>query len=487
MNQLTVKHKLLISTILILMLINTPHAAEFVVQTDLDLSGGTVIAEISPDVYTIQTLRSAVEQANDEINFPGPDIIRFDENITTVNPGSNTTIILGLIGDQFDYQTQSSPSALGIDSTITIQGTLPGAPEPDITLEALGLRHFQVNNGGRLRLYDLTLSDGETPLNSSGRGGAVVVDNNGKLQVKNSTFFMNVAVNGGALAFQSGALDALIENSQFLFNDASDNNPGTSSLGLGGAIFVDSGSQTITIENSSFSQNYADAHGGAIYTDQSIVIKNTTFNYNDADNNGGALYVLTQGNAAISNSVFFENQAINRGGAIYAISSASDSVFMVNSTLAKNAAGLNVSLRGVQTAGGAIYSSVDNNLLLHNNIAADNHDGGMDDDISADLVETSSHNLIGVNSGSLFGVIDQDNGNLVGTVAEPIEARLGLNQLLTAVIGLEPDSPAVNSGSDAQAIAVGLIYDIDGNNRIIGSAVDRGAFETDIIFFNGFE
>jgi predicted outer membrane repeat protein len=486
MNQLTVKNKLLISVIFILMLINTPHAAEFVVQTDLDLGGGTTIAEISPDVFTIQTLRSAVEQANDEINFPGPDIIRFDENITTVNPGSGTTIILGLIGDQFDYQTQSSNSALGIDSTITIQGTLPGAPEPDITIEALGLRHFQVNDGGKLRLYDLTLSDGETPLNSAGRGGAVVVDENGQLQINNSTFFMNVAVNGGALAFQSGALDALIENSKFLFNDASDNNPGTLSLGLGGAIFIDSGSQTITIENSAFSQNYADAHGGAIYTDQSVVIRNTTLDYNDADDNGGALYVLTQGSAVISNSVFYENQAINRGGAIYTISSASDSVFMVNSTLAKNDAGLNVSLRGAQTAGGAIYSGIDNNLLLHNNIVADNHDGVMDDDISADLNEASSYNLIGLNNGSLFGVINQDNGNLVGTIAEPINPRLKIGQLLN-VIGLESDSPAVNSGSDAEAIAAGLVYDIAGNDRFVGPAVDRGAFESDIIFYNGFE
>ncbi|GAA4815169.1 hypothetical protein GCM10011365_02610 [Marinicella pacifica] len=487
MNQITVKHKLLISAIFILMLINSPHAAEFVVQTDLDLSGGTVIAEISPDVYTIQTLRSAVEQANDEVNFPGHDLIRFDENITTVNPGLNTTIILGLIGDQFNYQTQSSPSALGIDSTITIQGTLPGAPEADITIEALGLRHFQVNDGGRLRLYDLTLSDGETPLNSAGRGGAVVVDDNGQLEIKNSSFSFNKAVNGGAIAFQSGALDALIENSKFRFNDASDNNPGTSSLGLGGAIFIDSGAQTVTIENSYLSHNYADAHGGAIYTDQSIVIKNTELNHNDADNNGGALYVLTQGNATISNSIFYKNKALKSGGALYTNSQDMDSIVMVNSTIAKNDAGLDLVLRGAQTAGGGIYSGIDNNLLLHNNIVADNREAGTDDDdISADLNEASSYNLIGLNNGSLFGVIDHDNGNLVGTIAEPINPRLKISQLLT-VIGLESDSPAVNSGSDAQAIAAGLVYDIIGNDRIIGTAVDRGAFESDVIFINGFE
>ena len=55
------------------------------------------------------------------------------------------------------------------------------------------------------------------------------------------------------------------------------------------------------------------------------------------------------------------------------------------------------------------------------------------------------------------------------------------------MVGLEPNSPAVNSGNNSQAIAAGLIYDIEGNDRIIGSAVDRGAFETDIIFINGFE
>lgn len=486
MDKLKIKNHKLISVVITWMLCSSLHAAEFVVQTDLDLGGGTVIAEISPDVYTIQTLRSAVEQANDEINFPGPDIIRFDENISTVNPGSGTTIILGLVGDQFNYQTQSSNSALGIDSTITIQGTLPGAPEPEITIETLSLRHFQVNDGGKLRLYDLTLSDGETPINSAGRGGAVVVDSNGQLQVKNTTFFMNAAVNGGALAFQSGALDALIENSSFLFNTASDNNSGTLDLGLGGAVFIDSGLHTITIENSSFSQNYADAHGGAIYTSQSVVIDSSKLERNDADHNGGALYVSSLGSATINNVLFYDNIADMRGGALYTNSQDTDSIVMVNSTMAKNDAGFDVVFRGAQTAGGGIYSVIDNNILLHNNIIADNHEAGSDDDISADLDEASSYNLIGLNNGSLFGVTDQDNGNLVGTIAEPIDPRLKISQLLT-VVGLESDSPAVNSGNDAQAIAAGLVYDLAGNDRIVGPAVDRGAFETDIIFYNGFE
>ena len=110
----------------------------------------------------------------------------------------------------------------------------------------------------------------------------------------------------------------------------------------------------------------------------------------------------------------------------------------------------------------------------------------MDDDISANIDEDSSYNLIGVGGPSLIGVINQNNGNLIGTLSEPIDPRLSFNELLQ-VDGLKSDSPAINSGSDVQVAAAGLDTDIDGSDRIIGAAVDRGAFETDVFFYNGFE
>ncbi|MCX7553683.1 hypothetical protein OS175_07315 [Marinicella sp. S1101] len=467
------------------------QAAEFIVQTDLDTGGGQVISEISPDVFTIDTLRSAVEQANDENNFSGPDLIRFDENITTTNPGSSTVIILNLVGDQFEYQTQTSDSALAIDSAITIQGTLPDSQVPAIKLEADGLRHFQINQGGRLRLYDLTLSDGETPLNSSGRGGAVVVDSNGKLETKNTAFSFNDAVNGGALAFQSGALDSLIQNSTFSFNQASDDNPGTSDLGQGGAIFADTGTHIVTIENTVFSFNIADAHGGALYMDRPFEVLSSELDRNQADRNGGAVYASEQSNFTLRNTLFFDNLCQWRGGALYTRSNTMDASLIFNSTVAENNAGFDLlresfdnPLRGISSAGGGIYSSIGDNLIMHNSIVAKNREVGVPDDISAELLESSSFNLFGVD-GTVFGVSDNTNGNIIGTVSEPIDPRLKINVLLQPT-GLLSDSPAINSGSNAQVTIAGLDTDINGVDRIIGTAVDRGAFETDVLFYNGF-
>jgi hypothetical protein len=284
-------------------------------------------------------------------------------------------------------------------------------------------------------------------------------------------------------------LDGLIENSKFFFNDASDENPGTDQLGSGGAIYTDLGANSIVIENSYFSSNDADANGGAIYVNRPFVILNSKFEYNDATLNGGGLYIDEEGEFTLSNSLLFDNVSQLRGGAIYTTSTTMEASQIFNSTLTKNKAGFGIISRveqGVLTAGGGIYSAFSGNLVIHNNIVAKNEDTGMPDDVAAQVLSSSGFNLIGVD-GQISGVTHNSNGNLIGTVALPIDPGLKLNQILTSVIGLESSSPAINSGSDAQVIVAGLSTDIDGNDRIIGSAVDRGAHETDVFFYNGFE
>lgn len=490
MIKLKIKYWTVTSLLTMILTLTSVMAAEFVVQTDLDSGGGQIINEINPNVFTIDTLRSAVEQANDEVSFPGPDTIRFDENIVTVNISNTyTKIILSLVGDQFDFQNQSSDSALGIDSVITIQGTPAGVTELPIQLDADGLRHFQVNGGGKLRLQDLFLINGETPLNSAGRGGSVVVSDNGQLEISGCDFRFNDAVNGGAIAFQQDALDGLIENSSLNFNGASDENTGTSNLGLGGAIYTDSGTNSLIIRNASFLLNNADASGGAVYINRPFEILNSTFSDNNATGNGGALNVGSQAQFTISNTVFYDNLCQLRGGAIYIGSSLPNTGVIFNSTLAQNKAGFDLispGIRGGLTAGAGIYSPIAFNLLMHNNIVANNQDTGTLDDVTAELMAASSFNLLGVD-GEVTGISHNTNGNLIGTSIQPINPGLKLNSIFTAVVGLESNSPAVNSGSNAQVIVAGLNEDILGNDRIISTTVDRGAFESDVFFYTGFE
>jgi hypothetical protein len=59
----------------------------------------------------------------------------------------------------------------------------------------------------------------------------------------------------------------------------------------------------------------------------------------------------------------------------------------------------------------------------------------------------------------------------------------------TQTVNLDPQSPAINAGSDTEANNAKLINDQRGVAfpRIIGNQVDIGAIEIDLIFKAGFE
>ncbi len=454
-------------------------AAQFIVQSNLDLPPSTVVDEISPGVYAVQTLRSAVSLANNENSYPGADLITFDL-------GTDRTIELGLIGDHFDFMTQSSPSALAINSLITIDGDQPGVQQ--VKLSALSLRHFQVNLGGQLRLRNLTLDSGETPLNSSGRGGAVVVLDSARLEVNNCDFTFNQAVNGGAIAIQSGALNSTISDSLFLFNSSSDDIAATEN-GAGGALFAVNTVFPLTLNDNTFSSNHADANGGAIYLDGVVNINRNELRDNNTELAGGGLFLDANAATVITNSLIYDNFSEDQGGGISLATAATAQI--VSSTITDNRVGdlsrTNQTAGGPSAWGGGIYAGINSNLLLHNSIVSDNSSFSDPVDITGVADPQSSHNLIGVDE-SLHNLSDGNNGNLVGTALQPLDAGILYNQLLR-IDGLAADSPAINAGSNNQVSQYGLTTDYRGESydRIVGGTTDMGAFETDYIFFDGFE
>ena len=474
-----------------LLLICSPlFAAQFIVQTNLDLPADSQVNQISPGVFAVQTLRSAIALANDENAHPGGDVITFDFDsmaMEDIKPsqGSSNTIEIGLIGDQFNFLNQSSPSAFGINSTITIDGELSGAQQ--VELSALGLRHFQVNTGGRLRLQNLSVSDGETPLNSAGRGGAVVVQNSAQLEVDDCDFSFNQAVNGGAIAIQSGALASEIKNTLFLFNAASDEIAQTEN-GAGGALFAANSVFPLMLENNRFNFNNADANGGAVYLSGVATFdRNELFN-NDADLSGGGLYMDVGSGATITNSLIYDNVANAFGGGVAMADSALAQI--INTTITENRAGALTTpsrLGAGSEQGGGVYVAVNGDLLLHNSIVSDNDNSGQQVDVTGAVDAQSSHNLIGVDQ-SLQNISDGNNGNLIGTVAQPIDPLIEFDFLLR-IAGLMPNSPALDVGNDAVVNMQNLTTDYRGNGfpRISGPASDIGAFEMDYIFVNGFE
>ncbi|MCY3796355.1 MAG: hypothetical protein OXG84_01000 [Chloroflexi bacterium] len=210
---------------------------------------------------------------------------------------------------------------------LTLDSALPRIMS-DITIEGNGytisgenlFRIFHVVSG-RLTINDVILTKGSA---SDERGGAIKVQDGGKVFVNNVTFLKNVAKEGGAIWVGSPTSAATIQNSAFIGNLAVP-------YGAGGAIDVANGK--ITINSSSFVRNESTQIGGAISS-------------------------WSQGAISVSNSTFSGNRA-KKGGAIY---SGGASINLSHITMVNN--------RAAGDSGGAIahWDSSPNRVRLHNSI-----------------------------------------------------------------------------------------------------------------------
>jgi predicted outer membrane repeat protein len=280
-------------------------------------------------------------------------------------------------------------------------------------------------HSGTVTIEGLSFQNGNAEGND---GGAIYARS---ANISNCNFSGNSAgEDGGAVYLYSGN----ISNSSFSGNNAT----------WGGAVFyLYSGN----ITNSSFSGNSAMWGGAAFYLYYGN-ISNSSFSGNNATW-GGAVY----GSDNITNSSFNGNRANYRGGAVYGFGN------IINSTLSKN---------GASNSGGAFYGSG----TILNSIFAQNQAGGKANDIAildkAELyVDYTLVNKIseGVDLGShiITGeprFVDAENGDF----------------------RLRADSPAINVGDSSVIESYPFLrdeaeIDLDGNRRIVGGAIDLGAYE----------
>ena len=175
-------------------------------------------------------------------------------------------------------------------------------------------------------------------------GGAVNL-NTEYLVINNTNMSLNKANYGGAVYVNYWAFNAVVDNSNFVENEAFSN---------GGAIYWHA--QKGTVNNSAFYKNWVHARylessatGGAITSyGNDLLINNSEFTWNGAHNyggasDGGALNLEGQ-NAVVVNCDFESNVADSSGGAIRWIG---ENGLVYNSTFTGN----NVSVEG-----GAIYA-----------------------------------------------------------------------------------------------------------------------------------
>jgi chitodextrinase len=306
-------------------------------------------------------------------------------------------------------------------------------------------------------------------------GGGIHNDEGATLVVTGSTISANRGGSGGGITnggFQFGlATTVTVEDTAF-----SDNR---SDVASGGGIF---NLGTGTVSDSTFTGNRASDSGGGIFNSGTATVSDSTFTGNHAFDSGGGIH--NSGTLTVARSIFDQNSAFSTGGGIGGGAFLGDVVIVVvNSTVSGNSAGQG---GGIFTSGSltTINSTVSGNSAeqavggvfvgggssLVNTIVAGNT--GND----CDGTPQARHSLIGDDS---CGLVDGEDGNLVGVDPGLDPGGLRDNGGATPTIALLEDSPAVDAGDAAACADPDTVAGLDqrGVTRPQGPGCDIGAFE----------
>ena len=260
------------------------------------------------------------------------------------------------------------------------------------------------------------------------RGGAIDLRAS-SVNVTNSKFYDNIAVNGSALYVGGVGTNNNVYSSSFVGNNAT---------GYGGAIFWKA--YAGEIEDSNFTSNTAQ-YGGAIFLNgvsSNSNLTNVIFRYNNATKNGGAID-CNSSNIALNNVLFEFNNAGEYGGALCRESNATNGTGS-NNTFRSNHAGISgggsawMGVYGVQindykfidnTAdvnGGAIYIAYgSDNSVINNSVFTGNAANGLGGaiDIVADNIAIENSNFTdnhAANGGAIFVESDSGNTNITNDI-----------------------------------------------------------------------
>ncbi len=244
-------------------------------------------------------------------------------------------------------------------------------------------------------------------------------------------------------------------------------------VGYGGGIFS---SGPLTLLNSTFSGNQVSGAGGGIgvFHSSEFFAEGCTFNDNFAEVQGGG--VNFQGYLGhIRNCTISGNRAGDAGsasGLLHLVFPAEVSALDISAcTIARNRGASNGAI-----VAAALPGSLGSLTRMIGTIAANNlpqnfaYFGGA-------TVQTFGHNL---DTDGSSGFTNGVNGDIVGTMASPIDARLGaldFNGGLTRTHALLHGSPAVDAGACVDAGGSALTNDQRRFPRPQGVACDIGAYE----------
>jgi hypothetical protein len=439
------------------------------------------------EVSLREALATAAANAGDDVIQFAPALFAAGPaKITLVGNGrdlaiTSNVIIKGPGADKLTIDGDKTHGRAGHVFTIGTDSTQVSVQINDLTIangHASGNSFYAEHGGGILNFGALGLNRVVVSSCQADNGGGGLcsmgfVGTKPTLTLANCTFTGNeaVAYGGGIYQFRT---TATVTNCTFDQNK--------SDYWSGGAI-ANSNDATISIAACTFKGNSA-ANGGAINNYGSLALESSTFFGNKANSgSGGALSNNAKGPASVTNSTFWNNSAHDStkdgsGGAIDSYGG----IWVANCTLSGNAADLGGGMANAPFTGA--------DFMFANNIVAGNVDAAKKpSDLHGDFgstyykTYTCAHNLVGVVDGSQNFPVGVASGNLSGTLAAPLNPRLGAladNGGPTQTMALLAASRAIDAGDSALAkksVRFALTTDQRGLTRVRGAAVDIGAYE----------
>ncbi|MGI6394138.1 MAG: choice-of-anchor Q domain-containing protein [bacterium] len=392
---------------------------------------------------------------------------------------------------------------------------------PDIKLTLSDSRfeeNFAVDGGGAaiyLNKIDLFIENSTFKDNIGKTDGALQI-READLSINSSTFARNKAIseensNGGAIDFntlnnphiltisgtefennfatEGAAISVLGENSQIEISDSSFKNHDKGALPKYRQI-INAEKSTLTIVNSIFENN---SFGAVKVKKSNLVIESSSF-IGNGDLDGRSAIEADQTNVAITGTSFIENKG--SAGALY-MSGVNNQIY--NSVFWGNEAG---DLGAVVSAGGKtdiVNCSFSDNINfggltsapivlaqaevnIKNSVIRDeifSIDQIPDDDglmvFDPSIINIQNSNVINTIISGLWNPTCASHSNCINLGnnidTNPLFVGSGDDPLM-----LQTGSPCINTG-DNTLIPFGITTDILGNDRIMGTSVDMGAYE----------
>ena len=345
---------------------------------------------------------------------------------------------------------------------------------------------FMLDGGKEVLVEGLSFFNGNQ---SSGYGGGLNVSvGSGTASIKNNHFESNVALYGGG-GVSISAEDVVVEGNSIVANVVTSPFTQCSGGGLYVSAFHAQISKNFITDNSMY--RFGGGAGAAICAEFAAIIDNNVSNNTNERFIGGGFYLRTScvdaGCFVVSNNSLENNSAVSGGG--MQILAEYGSVAVINNRFVDNSA----KNGDAGDSGGALaIQNHEGTITLTNNTFTGNSSSGQGSAAAIYLSGQSIHPATSLYNNLLWSPADgqvQDLAfyNSVDPLLKPQEPLL-LNNNLNSLDPLFTDSQNGNLRLQAQSPMIDAGYpgtpdlpefDIEGTPRVLGNAVDIGAYEFD--------